>query len=126
MFLLRNEISGDTPRPDGEFCIPARAKVVKKLSHPISELVFEVGTDGSDQNTASDQAEKHDPEKIVVKAHPQPRLGVIVDVLPALKDGDSFDRLRKGGQRAVPADGPEAPCKGTATSRLTVQAMRSF
>ena len=52
--------------------------------------------------------------------------GTVFDVLPALKDGDSFDRLRKGGQRAVPADGPEAPCKGTATSRLTVQAMRSF
>ena len=47
------------------------------------------------------------------------------DVLPALKDGDSFGSLRKDIQRTVPADGLEAPCKGTATPRLTAQAMRS-
>ena len=50
---------------------------------------------------------------------------IALDVLPTLKDGDSFGSLRKDIQRTVPADGLEAPCKGTATPRLTAQAMRS-
>ena len=61
-----------------------------------------------------------------VSNHRLCKQNMAIDVLPALKDGDSFESLRGGEQRTVPADGPEAPCKGTATSRLTAQAMRSF
>ena len=61
--------------------------------------------------------EEHDAAFEVVKDNVANFLRVLIDeldVLPALKDGDSFGSLRKDVQRTVPADGLEAPCKGTA------------